>query len=136
MDLKKTDAVKSWTRPQSPLDIQSVLGLDGYYKRFVKVFSSIASPLKALIQKKVNFLWSETCEKSFQELKDTLTSASVLTLPEGSGWFVVYYDASRIGLGFVVMQNMKVIAYASQQLIIHEKNYPTYDLKLGQLCLP
>ncbi|WMV33403.1 hypothetical protein MTR67_026788, partial [Solanum verrucosum] len=68
--------------------------------------------------------------KDFSELIDRLTSASVLTLPEGTYGFVVYCDASRIGLGCVLMQNRKVITYASRQFKIHEKNYPTYDLEL------
>ncbi|WMV33217.1 hypothetical protein MTR67_026602, partial [Solanum verrucosum] len=71
------------------------------------------------------FEWSESCEKRLQLLKDKLTSASVLTLPEGTEGFVVYCDTSRMGLGCVLMQHSKVIAYASRQLKVHEKNYPT-----------
>ena len=81
--------------------------------------------------KKVKFLWSESCEKSFQELKSRLTSSPILTLPDGVDGFVVYCDASRVGLGCVLMQKGKVIAYASRQLKPHEKNYPTYDLELA-----
>ena len=81
-----------------------------------------------LTQKKVKFLWSESCEKSFQELKTRLTSDPVLTLPDG---FVVYCDASRVGLGCVLTQKGKVIAYTSRQLKPHEKNYPTHDLELA-----
>ena len=84
-----------------------------------------------LTQKKVKFLWSESYEKSFQELKTRLTSASILTLPDGVDGFVVYCDALRVGLGCVLMQKGKVIAYASRQLKPHEKNYPTYDLELA-----
>ncbi|WMV41162.1 hypothetical protein MTR67_034547 [Solanum verrucosum] len=76
----------------------------------------IASPLTALTQKKANFILPEACEKSFQEWKDRLTSAPVLTLSDGTYGFVVYCDASRIGLGYVFMQNGKVIAYASRKL--------------------
>jgi len=94
VDPKKTDAVKSWPRPLSPSDIRSFLGLAGYYRRFVEGFSSIASPLTALTQKKSKFEWSESCERSFQLLKDKPTSAPVLTLPEGTEGFVVYCDAS------------------------------------------
>ncbi|WMV46412.1 hypothetical protein MTR67_039797 [Solanum verrucosum] len=131
VDPKKTDAVKSWPRPLSPSDIQSFLGLAGYYWRFVEGFSSIASPLTALTQKKSKLEWSESCERSFQLLKDKLTSALVLTLPEGTEGFVVYCDASRVGLGCVFMQHGKVIAYASRQLKVHDKNYPTHDLELA-----
>ncbi|WMV55223.1 hypothetical protein MTR67_048608 [Solanum verrucosum] len=130
VDPKKTDAVKSWHLPLSPSDIRS-LGMVDYYRRFVEGFSFIASPLTTLTQKKAEFVWSEAYEKSFQELKDRLTFASVLTLPKCTDGFVVYYDASRIGLGYVLMQNKKVIAYASRQLKIHEKNYRTHDLELA-----
>jgi len=128
---KKTDAVKSWPRPLTPSDIRSFLCLAGYYRRFVEGYSSIAYPLTTLTQKKAKFVWLEACEKSFQELKNRLTSAPVLTLPEDTDEFVVYYDASRVGLGCVLMQWGKVIAYSSRQLKVHEKNYPTHDLKLA-----
>ncbi|WMV29487.1 hypothetical protein MTR67_022872 [Solanum verrucosum] len=130
VDPKKMDAIKSCPRPLSPLDIQSFLGLAGYYRSFVEGFSSIASPLMALTQKKVKFLWSEVCDKSFQEFKNRFTSAPVLTLPKGSNGFVVYCDATRVGLGYILMKNRKVIAYSSRHLKIHEKNYPNHDLEL------
>jgi len=74
----------------------------------------------------VKFQWSEACEKSFQELRKRLSTASVLTLPEGTQGFVVYCDASRVCLGCVLMENGKVITYSSRQLKVHEKNYPNY----------
>ncbi|WMV47080.1 hypothetical protein MTR67_040465 [Solanum verrucosum] len=131
VDPEKTDAVKSWPRPLTPSDIRSFLGFADYYRRFVEEFSSIASPLTALTQKKAKFEWSETFEKSFQELKYRLTFAPVLTLPESTYCFVFYCDVSRVGLGCVLMQHGKVIAYASRQLKVCEKNYPTHDLKLA-----
>ncbi|KAH0714755.1 hypothetical protein KY284_007660 [Solanum tuberosum] len=109
----------------------SFLGLAGYYKRFVEGFSSISSHLTKLTQKTVKFQWSKAYEISFQELKTRLTTAPVLTLLEGTQGFVVYYDVSRVGLGCVLMQNDKVIAYASRQLRVHEKNYLTFDLELA-----
>ena len=116
VDLRKTNAVKSWPRPLSPTDISSFLRLAGYYRMFVEGFSSIASPLMTLTQKKSKFEWLESCEKIFPLLKDKLTTALVLTLPEGTEGFVVYYDASQVGLGFFLMQHGKVIAYASRKL--------------------
>ncbi|WMV50916.1 hypothetical protein MTR67_044301, partial [Solanum verrucosum] len=104
VDPKKTDTIKSWPRPLSPTDIRSFLDLFGYYRRFFEGFSSIATPLTTLTQKKAKFLWSEACEKSFQELKDRLTSTPVLTLPKGTDRFLVYCDASRVGLGCVLTQ--------------------------------
>ncbi|XP_075096267.1 uncharacterized protein LOC142174380 [Nicotiana tabacum] len=118
-------------RPTLVSDIRSFLGLAGYYRHFVEGFSSISSPLTRLTQKKVKFQWSDACEKSFEELKKRLTSAPVLTLLEGNEGFVVYCDASGVGLGCVLMQHGKVIAYASRQLKAHEKNYPTHDLELA-----
>ncbi|KAH0679031.1 hypothetical protein KY284_020116 [Solanum tuberosum] len=131
VDTRKIEAVQNWPRPTSPTDIRSFLVLAGYYRRFVEGFSSIAPPLTKLTQKTVKFQWFESCEKSFQELKKRLITAPVLTLPEGTQGFVVYCDASRVGLGCVLMQNGKVIAYASRQLKVHEKNYPTHDLELA-----
>ena len=79
------------------------------------------------------FVWSEECERAFQQLKQRLTTAPVLALPEGSEGYSVYTDASYLGLGCVLMQNGKVIAYASRQLKDHERNYPTHDLELGAI---
>ena len=89
------------------------MGLASYYLSFVDGFASIASLLTTLTQKSKKFQWLEECEKSFQFFKDRLTSALVLTLTEGSNGFVVYCDTSRVGFGCVVMQNSKVIAYAT-----------------------
>ncbi|WMV27895.1 hypothetical protein MTR67_021280 [Solanum verrucosum] len=83
----------------------------------------------------MKFQWSKACEKSFLELKKRLNTTPVLTLPEGTQGFVVYCDASRVGLGCVLMQNGKVIAYASRQLKVHEKNYPTHDLELAAVVV-
>lgn len=102
----------------------------GYYRWFIKDFSKIARPLTQLLRKDVKFLWTEDCEESFQELKRRLTNAPVLTLPRMGMNFTVYCDASKTGLGCVLMQNQKVIAYASRQLRPHEVNYPTHDLEL------
>ncbi|WMV08284.1 hypothetical protein MTR67_001669 [Solanum verrucosum] len=104
VDSQKIEAVKQWPRPTSATDIRSFLGLAGYYRRFVEGFSSIASPLTKLTQKKVKFQWSDDCQKSFAELKTRLPTAPVLTLPEGPDGYVIYCDASRVGLGCVLMQ--------------------------------
>ncbi|WMV29393.1 hypothetical protein MTR67_022778, partial [Solanum verrucosum] len=103
VDTQKIEAAQSWPRPISPTDIRSCLGLTTYYRRFVEGFSSISSPLTKLTQKTAKFKWFEACEKSFQELKKRLTTAQVLTLPKGTQGFVVHCDASRVGLGCVLM---------------------------------
>ncbi|GKA02233.1 putative reverse transcriptase domain-containing protein [Tanacetum coccineum] len=105
--------------------------LAGYYRRFIENFSKIAKSLTILTQKCKTFDWGEEQELAFQTLKDKLCNAPVLALPDGPEDFVVYCDASGIGLGCVLMQRGKVIAYASRQLKIHEKNYTTHDLELG-----
>ncbi|GJR25307.1 putative reverse transcriptase domain-containing protein [Tanacetum coccineum] len=105
--------------------------LAGYYRRFIEGFSKIAKPMTKLTQKKVKFVWGDKQEATFQLLKQKLCSAPILALPEGSEDFIAYYDASKKGLGAVLMQREKVISYASRQLKIHEKNYMTHDLELG-----
>uniref|UniRef100_A0A2N9GX41 Reverse transcriptase n=1 Tax=Fagus sylvatica TaxID=28930 RepID=A0A2N9GX41_FAGSY len=102
-----------------------------YYRRFVEGFSRIAAPLTHLTRKNAKFEWKEECEKSFQELKQRLVTAPVLTIPSSSGGFVIYSDASRKGLGCVLMQHGRVVAYASRQLKNYEQNYPTHDLELA-----
>ncbi|XP_070021402.1 uncharacterized mitochondrial protein AtMg00860-like [Nicotiana sylvestris] len=101
VDPKKIEAVQSWPRPTSATEIGSFLGLAGYYRRFVKGFSSIAAPLTRLMQKGTPFHWSDDCEASFQKLKTVLNTTPVLVLPSGSGMYMVYCDASRISLGYV-----------------------------------
>ncbi|GKE59702.1 putative reverse transcriptase domain-containing protein [Tanacetum coccineum] len=131
MDPAKIEAVKNWASPTTPSEIRQFLGLAEYYRRFIKGFSKIAKPITELTQKNQKFDWGEEHEEAFQLLKQKLCTAPILALPEGSKDFVVYYDASIKGLGAVLMQRMKVIAYASRQLKIHEKNYTTHDLELG-----
>ncbi|GKA31349.1 putative reverse transcriptase domain-containing protein [Tanacetum coccineum] len=95
--------------------------LAGYHRRFIEGFSKIAKPMTKLVQKKNTFEWGDKQEAAFQTLKNKLCSAPILALPQGAENFIVYCDASHKGLGAVLMQNEKVIAYASRQLKIHEK---------------
>ncbi|KAL0546890.1 hypothetical protein IC582_016808 [Cucumis melo] len=131
VDPAKIEAVTGWTRPSTVSEVRSFLGLAGYYRRFVENFSRIATPLTQLTRKGAPFVWSKACEDSFQNLKQKLVTAPVLTVPDGSGSFVIYSDASKKGLGCVLMQQGKVVAYASRQLKSHEQNYPTHDLELA-----
>ncbi|GJX03603.1 putative reverse transcriptase domain-containing protein [Tanacetum coccineum] len=128
VDPSKIEAVKNWKTPTTPSEIRSFLGLAGYYRRFIANFSKIAKPLTSLTQK---YVWGVEQEEAFQTLKNNLCDAPILTLPDRVEDFVVYYDASNQGLGCVLMQRGKVIAYASRQLKIYEKNYTTHDLELG-----
>ncbi|KAL4017799.1 hypothetical protein IC575_021371 [Cucumis melo] len=131
VDPAKIEAVTSWTRPSTVSEVRSFLGLAGYYRRFVENFSRIATPLTQLTRKGAPFVWSKACEDSFQNLKQKLVTAPVLTVPDGSGSFVIYSDAFKKGLGCVLMQHGKVVAYASRQLKSHEQNYHTHDLELA-----
>nr|GEW40027.1 putative reverse transcriptase domain, ribonuclease H-like domain, aspartic peptidase domain protein [Tanacetum cinerariifolium] len=131
VDPAKIESIKDWASPKTPTEIRQFLGLAGYYRRFIEGFSKIAKPMTKLTQKNVKYDWSEKVEAAFQLLKQKLCSVPILALPEGSKNFVVYCDASCKGLGAVLMQREKVIAYASRQLKIHEKNYTTHDLELG-----
>ncbi|GJV65795.1 putative reverse transcriptase domain-containing protein [Tanacetum coccineum] len=109
-----------------------VIGSSGYYRRFIKGFSKIAKPMTELTQKNQKFDWGEDQEEAFQLLKQKLCATPILALPKGSEDFVVYCDASIKGLGAVLMQRMKVIAYSSRQLKIHKKNYTTHDVELEE----
>jgi hypothetical protein len=131
VDPKKIEAVSEWQQPKNVTDIRSFLGLAGYYRRFIENFSKIAKPMTELLKNNVPFVWSPKCEASFQELKFRLTTTLVLTLPDIRKDFIVYCDASRQGLDCVLMQDGKVVAYASRQLRKHEENYPTHDLELA-----
>ncbi|TYK11555.1 ty3-gypsy retrotransposon protein [Cucumis melo var. makuwa] len=131
VDSAKIETVTSWPRPSTVSEVRSFLGLAGYYQRFMENFSRIATPLTQLTRKGAPFVWSKACEDSFQNLKQKIVTARVLTVPDGSGSFVIYSDASKKGLGCVLMQQGKVVAYASRQLKSHEQNYPTHDLELA-----
>ncbi|KAI3523720.1 hypothetical protein L1887_02068 [Cichorium endivia] len=133
VDPTKIKAIENWEAPKTPTEIRQFLGLAGYYRRFIQNFSKIAKPLTALTQKGVTFKWEDKQDATFQTLKKALCSAPILSLPEGTEDFVVYCDASNQGLGCVLMQRGKVIAYASRQLKTHEVNYTTHDLELGAL---
>ena len=131
VDPKKVKAVMSWERLKSVFEIRSFLGLAGYYRRFIKDFSRLAAPMTRLTRKEVKFYWDDRCEKAFQELKMRLTSAPILVVPDRGQGYTVYYDASRTGLGCVLMQSGRVVAYGSHQLKNHEQNYPTHDMEFA-----
>nr|CAH66013.1 OSIGBa0093M15.3 [Oryza sativa] len=131
VDPSNVESILSWKQPKTVSEIRSFLGLVGYYRRFIENFSKIARPMTRLLQKEVKYKWTEDCEQSFQELKKRLVTAPVLILPDSRKGFQVYCDASRHGLGCVLMQEGKVVAYASRQLRPHENNYPTHDLELA-----
>ena len=111
VDPQKIEAIMNWKPPTNVIEIQSFLGLAGYYRKFVEGFSKLVTPLTKFTRKEEKFVWSEACQQSFDELKRKLTSALVLKLPSGQDGYTVYCDASRQGLGCVLMQHENVIAY-------------------------
>ncbi|KAL0331691.1 UNVERIFIED_CONTAM: Transposon Ty3-I Gag-Pol polyprotein [Sesamum angustifolium] len=130
-DLTKVKAILEWEPPKNVSEVRSFLGLAGYYRRFVKNFSVVAKPLTNLLKMNAPFNWNDKCAQNFEELKKRLTWAPILALPSRDGGYVVYTDTSRQGLGCVLMQHGKVIAYVSRQLRPHEMNYPTHELELA-----
>ena len=114
VDPTKVESVTEWNAPTTVGEIRNFLGLAGYYRRFIENFSKIARPMTTLLKKDTKFVWTEECEASFQELKKRLVTAPVLILPDVHKDFQVYCDASRQGLGGVLMQEGKVVAYASR----------------------
>ncbi|KAL5828810.1 hypothetical protein ACOSQ3_018278 [Xanthoceras sorbifolium] len=132
-DPKKIEAVMEWKPPKNVTEIRSFLGLAGYYRRFVKGFSSIATPLTKLLHKNVKFEWNEKCQIAFEKLKAMLVEAPIMVQPVSSKDYVIYSDASHNDLSCVLMQEGKVVAYASRQLKTHEQNYPTHDLELAAI---
>nr|GEV17707.1 putative reverse transcriptase domain-containing protein [Tanacetum cinerariifolium] len=131
VDPSNVELVKNWKTPESPTEIRLFLGLAGYYRRFIENFSKITKPLTKLAQKKKAYVWGDKQEEAFCILKEKLCNAPVLALLDGPNEFVVYCNVSNQGFGCVLMQRVKVIAYTSRQLKIHEKNYTTHDLELS-----
>jgi hypothetical protein len=131
VDPSKVQEVLDWKPSISVHQIRSFLGLAGYYCRFIPDFSRIAKPMIELLKKGIKFSWNEKCEEAFHTLRAHLTTAPVLAQPDNSKTFDVYCDASGIGLGSVLMQDNRVIAYALRALRTHAHNYPTHDLELA-----
>jgi hypothetical protein len=131
VDPKKVADILNWKAPTDARGIKSFIGMAGYYRRFIEGFSKIAIPMIALLGNKVKFKWTQKCQEAFEALKEKLTTVHVLVLPNVQKPFLVYCDACYTGLGCVLMQEGRVVAYSSQQLKVHEKNYPIHDLELA-----
>ena len=130
VDPEKVEAVMSWERPKSVFEIRNFLGLERYYRRFIEDFSRLAAPMTRLTRKEVKFEWNDLCERAFQELKMRLTSAPILIVPKRGHRYTVYCDASKDGLGCILMQSKRVVAYGSRKLKSHEQSYPTQYMEL------
>ena len=136
VDPMKIEVVVEWKPPRNVTEVRSFLGLAGYYRIFVKGFSMTVAPMTRLVQKNVKYGCGEKCQRSFDKLKSFLTEAPVLTQPTYDKEYVIFSDVSLNGLRCVLMQEGKVVAYASRQLKAHEKNYPTHDSKLAAIVFP
>ncbi|WVZ76613.1 hypothetical protein U9M48_024576 [Paspalum notatum var. saurae] len=137
VDPSKVECVLNWNQPETITEIRSFLDLAGYYRCFIKDFSKTAKPMTSLAKKNDKYTWNPNCEEAFQSLKKSLTTAPVLAQLDVTKPFDVYCDASGNGLGYVLMQEGRVVAYASHQLRKHKANYLTHDLEhylLGNTC--
>jgi hypothetical protein len=130
VDPSKVQEVLDWKSPRSVTQIHSFLGLAGYYRRFILNFSKIAKLMTKLLEKDTKFKWSLQYEEAFLTLDKLVTTAPVLAQPDIDKPFDVYCDESGTGIGDVLMQDGRAIAYASRQMRHNEEQYPTQDLEL------
>jgi len=129
-------ALMQWGQPMTRTKVRIFLGLDGYYCRFIQGFLRITGPLTNLTRKWMSFCWDASCQQEFEELKERLTTAPVLSFPRGGIDYMVFMNSSLWGLDGILMQEERHIANASRKLEIHERNYSIQDYDLARLFLP
>ena len=133
VDESKITAIRDWPTPTTPTQVRSFLGLAGFYRRFVRDFSTLAAPLHGLTKKATVVKWLPSHEAAFRALKEALYSAPVLQLPDFTKFFEVECDTSDLGVGAVLHQNKRPIAFFSEKFSVPQLNYPTYDKELYAL---
>lgn len=131
VDPTKIKAMIEWPIPKNVPEFKNFMGLASYYQKFFTNFSRIAFPITSLQRKGKNFEWTEKCQVAFDLLKENLTTALILKVPDPYGDFTVIIDVSGEGLGGVLMQEGQVIAYESRKLKLYEQNYAPHDLELA-----
>ena len=129
MDPKKIEAILSWPTPKNVNGIRGFLGLTGYYTKFVKGYSQIVAPLTDLLKKEA-FGWNEQENQAFENLKKAMTSTPVLATSDFSKTFVIECDASRIGIGEVLMQEGRPLAFESRKLTKRDQTKSTYEKEM------
>jgi len=133
-DPTKIGAMKSWPNPRTPKALRGFLGLTGYYRKFAKGYGGVAAPLTALL-KKNSFVWSEKAEAAFRHLKELMSTPPVLGLPDFTKKFIIECDASGAGIGAVLMQNGRPLAYLSQALKGKSLFLSNYEKELLSLVM-
>lgn len=134
-DDKKVHAVQQWPVPTTAKQLRGFLGLAGYYRKFVRFFGVISKPLTNLLKKDTLFVWTPTADAAFSALKQALSAAPVLALPDFRRQFVVETDASATGIGAVLMQDNHPVAYLSKSLAPRNLGLSAYEKEYLALLL-
>ena len=136
VDPYKVKSIMEWSVPKNVSDIISFMGITGYCRKFIEVFSKIVYPITSLQKKGNKFEWTKNCEESFNKLKHLLTTFLILKIADPFKDLIVCTNACNEGLGGVLLQDNYVVAYGSKKLKDHEKNYATHDLELAAIIMP